>query len=624
METQSNNQGHSPPIEPVLNQETDKMNSGVSTSEDPNTHLKNEPPEIRVSDEETDVLIPGSQMNHPSKSHRGLGQGQSSHENSYNSTNDRNNQDRGQSPQRYEVIPGNGDSERYSEQSMRFTIHRDYREFQNKSRFFVSSMVFFNVILLLGVFVGEFFIEFFATASRNESFVNFVLLFIALVGNCFNLWFSDIGLFSPWDYRIDIFLTTIPIFTFFLLSLTSYTRQRMNFLTMFTLGWLVVTFASGLAYSYKLKDYIDKLQGPNSQNKHTVKEWFIIAFRNTSKILMLALLSLITLNTILFTLDTHNTNDLNHYTYADSHHKRSLHINCYGLENSDSQQPIVIYEHGGEDTSYRSGRWIQELFHLGRVDRYCVYDRPGYGLSDSTSAPWSLKDSSEALRYALVEEMKLKGPFTVVGFDYGGLVARTFVSNNRDLCSGLMLIESWHEELLKKKYFSRLFPGDDDGGANKDGSHSDAQLSYRFIEKEIGKRNGFKIWWDGLWSTIGLNSHYSWIGKHRGSKERIFGKDMRHEGKFLRAKFLEIITSSLLSYRDILQSNEMIRNVKLSVVSSKEMIKKSSVWGDWQRQLTKISTNTKEWKIVDGEHTFYENQNGKELTQDVLLRLLGE
>ena len=50
------------------------------------------------------------------------------------------------------------------------------------------------------------------------------------------------------------------------------------------------------------------------------------------------------------------------------------------------------------------------------TDSYCVYDRFGYGLSDSTDAPISLRKSAEALKYALVDEMGLKGPFLVVGF----------------------------------------------------------------------------------------------------------------------------------------------------------------------------------------------------------------
>lgn len=619
MDSKGFEHGMSPPNEAFPVYQEDALETGKST-----THNEHENPQRNSTvthAHESEPLISGPRVNHPGKSHRELGV-QSRNDSGYNTINGNNRS--GKAPLNQNRTEST-DPERYAQQEIRLKIHKDYRLFLNNWKWILNLVVLVNTLFLIGVFVSEFFFELIPPASRNESFENIVLLFIALIGNSFNLWFNDIGLFSPWDFKTDVVLISVPVLNVLILLMNHYTRNRMNFLSMSVFGWLIITFALSLMQSYKLKDYIVELQGSDNHNRHTMKEWMTIGFRNTCKIIILVVLTLITLNSILFTVDTHNLNDSNHYTYIDPAHKRSIHLRCYGLEKENNTQPIVLYEHGGEDTSFKSGRWIEELYNLGHIDRYCIYDRVGYGLSDSASAPWSLKDSSDALRYALVEEMKLKGPFTVVGYDYGGLVARTFVSDNRDLCDGLMLIESWHEELLKKKYFSRLFPGDDeDDNHSGEDNHSDSQLSYRFIEKEIGKRKGFKIWWDGLWSTIGLNSHYSWLAKRRGSRERIYGRDMKHEGKFLRTKFLEIVTSSLLSYRDILQSNEKIRNTKLSVVSSKEMIKKSSLWGDWQRKLTKISTKTKEWKIVDGEHAFFENSNAKELVQDVLLRLLNE
>lgn len=568
---------------------------------------------------ESKPLISGSKINHPGKSHRELGT-KTQASNSYNSLS------RNRLNERNNIDQENEDSEQYSGQDGRSETRQKYLLFLRNWRWFLRLIIFINILFLVCVFVSDFFVELFPPSSRNESFDNFVLLIIALSGNCFNVWFTDIGLLSPMDFKINTFLLIVPIIDLLILFSTQYTRYRMNSLTLTVFGWLILTFTLNLIQSHKLKGYINQLGSVFDQNRHTMKEWLMIGFRNSCKIMLLLLLVLNTLNTLLFTIDTHNVNKSNHYFYINQNHKRTMHIRCYGLDNVDSTQPIILYEHGGEDTSYKSGRWIEELYHLGHVERICLYDRVGYGLSDSVAMPWSLKDSSEALRYALVEDMKLDGPFLVVGYDYGGLVARTFVGDNRELCSGLMLIESWHEELLKKNYLSRLFPGDDRGSDNGDdkGSLSDSQLSLILIEKEVGKRKAHKIWWHGLWSTIGLNSHYSWLIKRRGSSERLVGKDMIYEGKFLRTKFAETLTSSLLSYRDILQSNERIKNIKLSVVSSKEMIKKSSIWGDWQRQLTKISTKVKEWKIVDGEHEFFENSNAKELVQAVLLRLLEE
>lgn len=606
MNSRGYDDGLMPPNEAIPVHGTNLADTRRYTPEvDTNVNLENE----------SEPLISTSKINHPGRSHRELGT-KTQVSSSYNSSSGNKTNERNNIQQRTE------DFEQYSGQDERSETRQKYLLFLRNWRWLLHFTIFVNILFLVYIFVSNFFVELFPPSSRNESFDNFVLLIIALSGNCFNVWFTDIGLFSPIDYKINTFLFAIPIIDLLILSSTQYTRCRINNLTLAVFGWLILTFTLNLIQSYRLKYYVNGLDGVFDKNRHTMKEWLIIGFRNSCKIILLLLLTLNTLNTLLFTIDTHNVDKSDHYFYISQDHRKTIHIKCYGLDNVDSTQPIILYEHGGEDTFYTSGKWIEELYLLGHVQRICMYDRVGYGLSDSVSMPWSLKDSSEALRYALVEEMKLDGPFLVVGYDYGGLVARTFVGDNRELCSGLMLVEAWHEELLKKNYLSRLFPGD--GHGDDKSSLSDSQLSLRLIEKEVGKRKGYKIWWHGIWSTIGLNSQYSWLIKHRGSSERLVGKDMIYEGKFLRTKLAETLTSSLLSYRDILKSNERITNIKLSVVSSKEMIKKSSLWGDWQRQLTKISTKVKEWKIVDGEHEFFENSNGKELVQAVLLRLLEE
>ena len=606
MNSRGYDDGLMPPNEAIPVHGTNLADTRRYTPEvDTNVNLENE----------SEPLISTSKINHPGRSHRELGT-KTRVSSSYNSSSGNKTNERNNIHQRTE------DFEQYSGQDERSETRQKYLLFLRNWRWLLHFTIFVNILFLVYIFVSDFFVELFPPSSRNESFDNFVLLIIALSGNCFNVWFTDIGLFSPIDYKINTFLFAIPIIDLLILASTQYTRCRINNLTLAVFGWLILTFTLNLIQSYRLKCYVNELDGVFDKNRHTMKEWLIIGFRNSCKIILLLLLTLNTLNALLFTIDTHNVDKSDHYFYISQDHRKTIRIKCYGLDTVDSTQPIILYEHGGEDTFYTSGKWIEELYLLGHVQRICMYDRVGYGLSDSVSMPWSLKDSSEALRYALVEEMELDGPFLVVGYDYGGLVARTFVGDNRELCSGLMLVEAWHEELLKKNYLSRLFPGD--GHGDDKSSLSDSQLSLRLIEKEVGKRKGYKIWWHGIWSTIGLNSQYSWLIKHRGSSERLVGKDMIYEGKFLRTKLAETLTSSLLSYRDILKSNERITNIKLSVVSSKEMIKKSSLWGDWQRQLTKISTKVKEWKIVDGEHEFFENSNGKELVQAVLLRLLEE
>lgn len=114
------------------------------------------------------------------------------------------------------------------------------------------------------------------------------------------------------------------------------------------------------------------------------------------------------------------------------------------------------------DTAFQSATWIQELFHLNRVERYCTYERPGYGLSDSAPAPISIAMVADALSYALIEEAKIKGPFTTVGYDIGGLFTQVFTAKNLDKVDSMLLVESWHEDILLKNYLQRLLPPDKD------------------------------------------------------------------------------------------------------------------------------------------------------------------
>lgn len=496
----------------------------------------------------------------------------------------------------------NGTNEIESQQNKR------YRKFLEHWKWALKTIVVLNILVFIVVLVSDYFIAIIPT-ERNASFQVFTLITIALIGNCFNLWFNELCLISKTDYKITIVLTALPILNFLLLVMFQYTRKRIYSMTIFAHVWLLITFAFNLYETWVLRQYSDEFTAPEARDKHTIKEWIDIAFRNSTKIILAVLLFFTVLNTFLFVIDTHNTND-NEFVWTDDYEINSIHLKCYGIEfrdekNTSRNQPIVLYEHGGEETSYTSAKWIEELYQEGSVQSYCVYDRFGYGLSDSVRAPVSVKTASEALRYALIEEKNITGPFVAVGFDYGGLVSRHFAAENKDRCSGLMLIDSWHEELLNKRYGNN-------GARDKK------------LEARVGKRNSWNTWFKGLWSTLGIDLYYSVFIRHEGSKERIFGKTLPHQGKFLRMKYLESIGNSLLSYKDMLETNSKLANIKLSVVSSKDMIRRASIWGDWQRKLTKLSRNTKEWKIIDGGHNFYNNVIATEQVKDVLLRLLDD
>lgn len=512
----------------------------------------------------------------------------------------------------------------------RFQVHKNYIVFLSNWKAILNVVLFINTLLLITIFVSEFVIEILPT-DRISSFNNFILILVSLIGNCFNLWFNKIGLFSPFDLHLNVVLTILPLLHLLVLFSIKFTRERINNVTIVMFLWTSFTFSLGILQAHNLRKYIRNLSPPTAQNKHSLTEWIEIAFRNVVKFISLVLLVLLLLTDILHAVDINNA--LNYskkensmFVWANAEHTKRLHISCYGVKTNtsnvdiQSNQPVVLFEHGGEDTAYTSGTWIEELYNLGKIDKYCVYDRFGYGLSDSDSAPISLKKSAESLRYALVDELQISDRFLAVGYDYGALVSRVFAADNKDICSGLLLIDGWHEELLLKHYLRRMFPGEGNGGEGV----GDTKIDYKVPEREIGKRYTIQTWIYGIWSAFGLNLQSSWIISHHGSLVRIFGEDMREEGQFIRNKVLEALTSSLSSYNDILASNIKTQDIPLSVVSSKQFIKISPVWGNWQRKLTKLSSKTLEWRIVEGGHKFYKNGIAVEQTQDVLLRMLNE
>lgn len=536
-------------------------------------------------------------------------------------------------------------------QAQLFEFRKEYRLFTNNSKLVLTVMIILNSVVLVVALLSDFFFNLLFSKGINNrigSFNDIALITVSILANALNLWFNRVGLYSSLDYCLNIILAGLTLFNLFLTLLVKYTRTRLGAVGIFTHFWCALSFIVGavldwhlINYNERMKEPFDEDDGPtdsrrrpmNPDEKHTIKEWIFIAIRNTIKLFLLIFFIFYTWNTMLYELDVYRVSNrvqdvttqaasYDAFHWVDEDHNYKLHITCYGnvFENESSDngnkelQPIVLFEHGGFDTGYLSATWIQELYHLNRIQRYCTYERPGFGLSDAPPAPISIAMIADSLSYALIEEAQIKGPFVAVGYDIGGLFTRVFAAKNLDRIHSMMLVESWHEDLLKKNYVQRILPP---------GEHEDPEDT-TWLPKEIERPNELRLWWNGMWSTLGWKLQTSWLLAHHGSKERIMGRDMRYQGKFIRSKFLEGVTSSLLSYKDVVNSNEKLENVITSIVSAKQMVKKSSQWGNLQRELTKISGKTQEWKLVEGGHEVYKYGVGRQETQDVLLRLVGE
>lgn len=300
-----------------------------------------------------------------------------------------------------------------------------------------------------------------------------------------------------------------------------------------------------------------------------------------------------------------------------------VHLACYGDvhapmarkgedDPSKAKQPILLVEGGQQTSSEVFQEWIQELYHMNKIERFCIWDRPGYGFSDSAPLPLSISIIVEYLMEALRSE-KIEGPFSAIGYDEGGLFSRVFALRNRGQIHSLFLVDSWHEDLLKQFPFS---------GSNK---KNESRKVFKNILELMDTWQGFKVWLRGVISPLGLqrNIHWFFHPQRFSSKSRIFGRDMVYSPKYLRARLQEQVTASILSFNEV--QNAAVQLVPLAVISSDFMIKNSLNWGKWQRDLIKISDRLLEWVVAENSgHKIWESPKGRDQLQQLLLRLVSE
>lgn len=466
--------------------------------------------------------------------------------------------------------------------------------------FTVLSTVWF-ILLLLSDFVS---IPGFNNRGRSFLEINFIML--AFFSTASTLLFFTV----PSQLERLLGYATAGVIAFILVLLLSFQRTDMGLIGLMAGLWALVAVLSTSVSEYlveqgKVQEEI-RLTG-RVETRRTLGEWFVVLFRNTLKSIMLLYVSLIALNVILHSFDMLRVKPWGEQIWVEDD-QFTLHVACYGdvtnTTDDTATQPIVLLE-GGHGSSEEFSEWVEELHHLNKVERYCIYDRPGYGFSDSSPSPISLSITADLLSEAL-RKMKVQGPFVLVGHDIGGLYSQVFAARNQAQVDSILFVDAWHEDLLLRNPNSH---------AKKDDP----------LPREVSSMNsrmGFKLWLEGLFSPLGFPLQGSWILKHHGSKDRIYGRDMKYQGKYLRARLQEQIGSSILSYNEAIASKAALTEIPISVISSDNMIKKSLNWGNWQRLLTKISSVTNEWKIADAGHEIWKTPKGREQLQNVLLRLL--
>jgi pimeloyl-ACP methyl ester carboxylesterase len=117
-----------------------------------------------------------------------------------------------------------------------------------------------------------------------------------------------------------------------------------------------------------------------------------------------------------------------------------LYLYCVGENRADS--PTVMLEHGLGGTS-AAWAWLQP--EIAKTTRVCAYDRAGMGLSDPGPAPRDAQSIAREL-HSLLQAAGEPAPYVLVGWSFGGLLARVYAGQYPEEVGGLVLLDSSHPD----------------------------------------------------------------------------------------------------------------------------------------------------------------------------------
>jgi pimeloyl-ACP methyl ester carboxylesterase len=122
----------------------------------------------------------------------------------------------------------------------------------------------------------------------------------------------------------------------------------------------------------------------------------------------------------------------------------SLHLRCGGERQSGA--PLVVLEAGGGNSA---DTWRDVHASIAQFARACAYDRPGRG--SSTNPPLALTaDAYVPLLSDLLKAAGEPGPYVMVGHSIGGVIAALFANRHQDSVAGMVLVDSSHEEQIRR------------------------------------------------------------------------------------------------------------------------------------------------------------------------------
>ncbi|NOQ27998.1 MAG: alpha/beta fold hydrolase [Bacteroidales bacterium] len=114
-------------------------------------------------------------------------------------------------------------------------------------------------------------------------------------------------------------------------------------------------------------------------------------------------------------------------------------------KNSGKGEHIIIFESG---LGMSSETWTEIQAKLSENYRVISYDRSGYGKSENSKSVRSIDNIVNDLKL-LLDKIDTPAPYILVGHSLGGYVIRNFAKLYPEKVSGMVMIDSYHENLFK-------------------------------------------------------------------------------------------------------------------------------------------------------------------------------
>lgn len=217
--------------------------------------------------------------------------------------------------------------------------------------------------------------------------------------------------------------------------------------------------------------------------------------------------------------------------------------------------------------------WMHIVHELQGDTRVCVYERAGTGWSDPPRRFWRSTAEMAADLHALLAAAAIPPPYVMAGHSLGGVVARRFAADYPKLVSGLVLVDSSHENQAVR------LPWRMGQGAN-------LEYALRWQLRVLG------AW--RLAASLGLTPNFEAELAHEVLPEYVdAARAINLSTRFRRATVAELLLAARHQHQP-----PNLGSLPLTVLTSASLRTRLALWPQLQDELAALST--------DSEHVFAE------------------